>query len=149
MKAFPFLAAVILLLSSLVETARATLKHLRQHGHSSKHKQRSARNRHKIDVLLPPPSTCPFYQNGTCWAALITKDDYACGGVCGLCAPLGEQCQRPCGSWTLKLRGTGGKFIRESIMLALFEKDAVTQPEGETLGHAMARGVMKSCCLGV
>ena len=84
---------------------------------------------------------CPYATNGTCHAGSITKDDYACGSGCGLCAPLAVGCTRPCGSWTLKLRGTGGKFIRENVMLALLEQRAVSQSEGETLGHGptMAR----------
>lgn len=83
----------------------------------------------------PHEVKCTFQINGTCHAGSIVRDNYACGAGCGLCAPLGKSCVRPCGAWTLKFRGAGGKFVRENILLSLLEQRAVSQSEGETLGN--------------
>jgi hypothetical protein len=124
-------AGLIIFVLALVTPTQASLKHMRVSGRGPKDK--------RLDDATNTPikhGECPFATNGTCHAGSITKDNYACGSGCGLCAPLADSgCRRPCGVWTLKLRGTGGKFIRENVMLALFEQLAVTQSEGDTLGH--------------
>ena len=99
-----------------------------------------------------PSSTevCAGVVNGSSCHALH-HSDYACGRTCGVCAPLPPDhgaCSRPCGSFTLKLRGTGGKFIRESVMLALFPKEAVTQSEGRTLAHPATASRLQAFAAG-
>ena len=122
-----------LLLLALVAPSLGDLKHLRAHGRGPKRQRHDDR---PADTSSPSPSSCPFLTDGTCHAGSITKDNYACGSGCGLCAPLASTgCARPCGAWTFKLRGTGGKFMRENVLLALLEEKAVSQDEGTTLGH--------------
>lgn len=87
------------------------------------------------------------YANETCHAGRAR--DFACADGCGLCAPepLPNElpvCTRPCGLHQLKMRGVGGKLVRESIGLAVFPRDAVTQSEGWTLGNAGTRRALDS-----